>query len=89
MIRKGNYLKFHMQKVKVIKFLMALVCNMNKVGTVCKSCFMLMHVFGRISVVLHNLTMYILAYRAVLAPNSVEKASLILVSIDIMCEFFW
>ena len=47
--------------------------------------FILMHVFGRTSVEWRNLTMNILAYRAVLAPNFVEKASLILVSIEILC----
>ena len=46
---------------------------------------MLMHDFGRISVEWRNLTMNILAYRAVLAPNFVEKVSLILVSVEIMC----
>ena len=46
---------------------------------------MLMHVFGRISAEWRNLTMDILAYRADLASNFVEKASRILVSIEIMC----
>ena len=46
---------------------------------------MLMHVFGRFSVEWRNLTMDILAYRALLAPNFIEKASLILISIEIMC----
>ena len=69
-------------KVGIIKFLMAMVCELEKVRNVCKFCFMLMHVFGRISVEWCNLTMDILA---VLAPNFVEKASLILVSIEIMC----
>ena len=64
---------------------MVVVCELEKVGTVCKLCFMLMHVFGRISVDWRNSTMDILAYRALLAPNFVEKASLILVSIEIMC----
>ena len=32
-----------------------------------------------------HLTMDILAYRAFLAPNFVEKASLILTSVEIMC----
>ena len=74
-----------MQKVEIIKFLMALVCELEKVRTVCKLCIMLMHVFGRISVEWRNLTMHILAYRALLALNFVEKASLILISIEIMC----
>ena len=74
-----------MQKVEIIKFLMALVCELETVGTVCKLCFMLMHVFGRISVEWRNLTMCILAYRALLAPNFVEKAFIILISIEIMC----
>ena len=43
-----------------------------------------MHVFGGISVEGRDLTMNILAFRAVLAPNFVEKA-LILVSVEIMC----
>ena len=42
-------------------------------------------VFGRHSVEWHNLMMDILAYRALLAPNFIEKASLILISIEIMC----
>ena len=42
--------------------------------TVCKLCFMLMHVFGRIGVEWRNLTMDILAYRALLALNFVEKS---------------
>ena len=46
---------------------------------------MLMHVFGRIRVEWRNLTMDILACRALMAPNFVEKASLILISIEIMC----
>ena len=74
-----------MQQSEIIKFPMALVCEMEEVGTVCKLCFMLMHVFGRISVEWRNLTCDILAYRAVLAPNFAEKASLILVSIESMC----
>ena len=45
-----------------------------------------MLVFGRISVEWRNWTMNSLAYRAVLAPNFVESASLILVSIEIICE---
>ena len=64
---------------------MTLVFELEKVGTVCKLCFMLMHIFSRISVDWHNLTMDILADRSVLAPNFVVKASLILVSIEIMC----
>ena len=64
---------------------MALVCILEKVGTVCNLCFILMHVFGRIIVDWRNLTMDILAYRAVLAPNFVEKGFLILVSIKIIC----
>ena len=39
-----------MQKVEIIKFLMALMCELEKVEIVCKLYFMLMHVFGRISV---------------------------------------
>ena len=35
--------------------------ELEKVGTVCKLCFMLMHVFSRISVEWRNLTMDILA----------------------------
>ena len=62
-----------------------MMCELENVGTVCKACFMLMHVFGRIRVEWRNLTMDILAYRALLAPNFVEKASLILISIEIMC----
>ena len=42
-------------------------------------------IFGRICVEWRSLTMDILAYRALLAPNFVEKASLILLSIEIMC----
>ena len=53
-----------MQKVEIIKFLMAMVCKLEKVDTVCKLSFMLVHVFGRISVEWRNLTMDILAYRA-------------------------
>ena len=74
-----------MQKVKIIKFQMAMVCELEKVGTVCNLYFMLMRVFGRISVEWRSLTMDILAYRALLAPNFVEKASLILISIEIIC----
>ena len=74
-----------MQNVEISKFLKALVCEFEKVGTVCNLCFMLMHVFGRISVEWRNLTINSFAYRAVLAPNFVEKASLILVSVEIMC----
>ena len=74
-----------MQKVEVIKFLMAMVCELEKVGTVCKLGFMLMRVFGRISVEWRSLTIDILAYRALLTPNFVEKASLILISIEIIC----
>ena len=53
---------------------MGLVCEFEKVGTACKLCFMLVHVFSRISVEWRNLTMNILAYRAVLAKKFVEKA---------------
>ena len=74
-----------MHKVEIIKFLMAMVCELEKVETVCKLCFMLMRVFGRISVEWRNLTMDNLAFRALLAVNFVEKASLILISIEIMC----
>ena len=74
-----------MHKVEIIKFLMPLVCELEKVGTGCKLCFMLMHVFGRISVEWRNLTMDILAYRTFLAPNFIEKTSLSLISIEIMC----
>ena len=74
-----------MHKVEMIKFLMAMVCELEKVGTVCKLCFMLVRIFGRISVEWSNLTMDILAYRALLAQNFIEKSSLILVSIEIMC----
>ena len=74
------------QNGEIIKSLMALVCELERVGTVCKLCFMLMHVFGRISVEWRDLTIDILSYRAVLAPNFVIKASLILVSVAIMCE---
>ena len=75
-----------MQKAERIKFLMAMGCELEKVETVCKLCFMLMRVFGRTSVEWRNLTIDILAYRAFLAPNFVEKASLILISIEIMCR---
>ena len=75
-----------MQKEEIIKFLMALVYELEKVQTVCKLCFMLMHSFSKISVEWRNLTFDILAYRAVLAPNFAEKASLILVVIEIMCR---
>ena len=34
-----------MQKVEIIKFLMALMCELEKVEIVCKLYFMLMHVF--------------------------------------------
>ena len=64
---------------------MAMVCELEKVGTACKLCFMLMHVIGRISVEWRNLTMDILAYRALLEPNFIQKASLILMSIEIKC----
>ena len=74
-----------MQKVEIIKYRMALVCELEKVGTVCKLCFMLMHVCGKIIVKWRDLTMDILAYRRVMAPNFLEKASLILVSIEILC----
>ena len=56
-VPKRNYLKFHVQKVEIIKFLMAMVCELEKVGTVCKLCFMLMRDFGRIGVEWRNLTM--------------------------------
>ena len=69
-----------MQKVEIISFLMALVCNLERVGTLCNLCFIMMLVFGRISVEWRNWTMTFLAYRAVLAPKFVEKASLILVN---------
>ena len=82
---KRENLNVHMQKVEIIKFVMALVCVLEKVGTVCKLYFMLMHVFGRIRVEWRNLTMDILAIRAVLAPNFVERGSLVLVSMKIMC----
>ena len=49
-------LEVHMQ---IIKFLMALVCELEKVGTICKSCFMLLRVFGRITVEWRKLTMNI------------------------------
>ena len=58
---------------------------MENARTVCKICFVLMHVFGRISVEWRSLTFDIFAYRAVLAPHFAEKASLILVFIEIMC----
>ena len=74
-----------MQKVEIIKFLMAMVCELEKVETVCKLCFMLMRVFGRISVEWRNLTMDNLTFRALLAVNFVEKASLIIIRIVIMC----
>ena len=83
-VPERNYLKFHMQKVEIITLLMAMVCELERVGTVCKLCFMLMHVFRRISVEWRNLTMDILAYRALSAPNFVEKASLILIRIEIV-----
>ena len=59
--------------------------RIEKVGHVYKLCFMLMHVFRRISVKWRNLTRDILAYRAVVAPNFIEKASQILVSKEIIC----
>ena len=62
-----------MEKVEVIKFLMVFMYELEKVGTVCKLCCMLIHVFGRIIVEWRNLTMNILAYRAILAPSFVEK----------------
>ena len=34
-----------MQKVEIIKFLKALVCELEKDGNVCILCFMLVHVF--------------------------------------------
>ena len=46
---------------------------------------MLMYIFGRISVEWRNLTFDILAYRAVLAPDFADKASLILVFIEVLC----
>ena len=46
---------------------------------------MLMHVFVRIGVEWRNLTVDILAYRAILALNFVKKAPLILISIEIIC----
>ena len=62
-----------MQKDELIKFLMALVCELEKVGTASKLCFMLMHVICRISVEWHNLTMEVLVYRAILAPSFFSK----------------
>ena len=56
-----------------------------KVGIVNKLCSMLMHVFVRIGVEWRNLTVDILAYRAILALNFVKKAPLILISIEIIC----
>ena len=44
---KTELLEFHMQKVEIIKFVMAMVCELEKVGTFCKLYFMLMHGFGR------------------------------------------
>ena len=73
-----------MQKVE-IKFLISLVCELQKVGTVCKLDFYVDACFRKISVEWRYLTLKILAYRAVLAPNFVEKASLILFSVEIMC----
>ena len=70
--------EFHMQKIEILKLLMSLVCETEKGRTVCKLCLMLMHAFGRVSVEWHKLTMDVLAYRGVLAPNFVEKISLIL-----------
>ena len=49
-VPKRNYLKFHMQKVEIIKFLIAMVCELEKVGTVCKLCLILVRVFGGISI---------------------------------------
>ena len=46
-----------MQKVEIIKSLVAMACGLEKVEIVCKLCFMLMHVFGRISVEWRNLMM--------------------------------
>ena len=77
-------MKFNKQKLEIIKFLMTMVCESEKVGTVCKLCFMLMHVFGRIGVEWRNFTMDILTYRALLASNFIENSSLILISIEIM-----
>ena len=60
-------------------FLMALVCELEKVRTVCEWRFILMHVFGRINVEWSNLS--ILASRVVFfLLNFGEKVSLILVS---------
>ena len=78
-----------MQKGEIKKFLMALVCKSEYFGIVCKLYFIMMHVFGRIGIERRNLTMDILAYRAVLAPNFVEKASVILARIEIMCGIIW
>ena len=39
-----------MLKIEIIKFLMGLVCILEKVGTVCKLFCILIHVFGRNSV---------------------------------------
>ena len=74
-----------MQKSRNNKVSNGHVCELEKVGTVCKLCIMLMRVFGRISVEWRNLTMDILAYRALLSPNFIEKASFILINIEIMC----
>lgn len=60
--------------------------TLEKGGTISKLCFMLMHVFRKISVEWRNLTTKILAYRAVFEPNFVENASLMLVSKEIMFE---
>ena len=59
---------------------MALVCVLERVGTVCRLYFILMHVFGTISIEWRNLTMNTLSYPAVPAPNFVEKTSRILIS---------
>ena len=58
-----------MRKVEIIiKFLMALMCELEKVQTVSNLRFILMHVFSRI-----NLRMNILASRAVLSLNLLRK----------------
>ena len=64
---------------------MAWVCALEKVSAFCKLCFMLMQVFGRIKIEYCTLTMNILAFRAILALNFVEKACLILVSKTFLC----
>ena len=74
-----------MHKEEIIKFSMAWVCALEKVPALCKLCFMLMQVFGRTKIVYCTLTMNILAFRAILALNFVEKACLILVNKAIFC----